>query len=112
MIKIYKIVYESNIIYIGRTKYTLKVRKSKKNYSVPAEIYKQSTIELIEETEDVSRERYWIGYYKSKGVKLMNIKGGDTGKTRAEYAKEYYKEYSKHYYKRRKNNLSQTPITS
>ena len=38
---------------------------------------KQCEIELIEETNDVSRERYWIDYYTELGFDLLNRRGGD-----------------------------------
>lgn len=78
MIKIYKLIYKGDIIYVGKTKLTLKRRKSSSNYSVPKEIYKECLIELIEEVDDVSRERYWIDFYIKSGINLMNKRGGDT----------------------------------
>jgi hypothetical protein len=86
MIKIYKLIYKDEVIYVGRTKLTLNRRKNSSNYSIPKEIYKSSTIELIEETDDISRERYWINYYLSIGAKLMNKRGGDHNE---ETLKEY-----------------------
>lgn len=86
MIKIYKLIYKDEVIYVGRTKLTLNRRKNSFNYSIPKEVYKASTIELIEETDDISRERYWINYYLSIGAKLMNKRGGDhNDKTLKEY---------------------------
>jgi len=71
MLKIYKIVDNTNgNIYIGKTKQTLNQRltkhrhKTRKNTNrcMSREIIKNGDykIELIEETEDDSRERYWI----------------------------------------------------
>lgn len=76
-LKIYKIVYKGDVIYIGKTILKLRVRKSCKNYSISDDIYKESEIELIEYTDDVSRERYWIEYYISIGAKLLNKRNGD-----------------------------------
>ena len=66
MLKIYKIIDNTNgNIYIGKTTQTLKKRltqhKSHKN-CMAREIIKNGDykIELIEETEDETRERYWI----------------------------------------------------
>ena len=88
MIKIYKLIYKGEIIYVGKTKLTLKRRKGSLNYSVPDDIYKESTIELIEETEDVSRERYWIDLYRDSGINLMNKRSGDhSDDTKYEYIK-------------------------
>ena len=88
MIKIYKLIYKDEVIYVGKTKLTLKRRKGSANYSVPDYIYKESTIELIEETEDVSRERYWIDLYRDSCISLMNKRGGDhNDDTKYEYIK-------------------------
>ena len=88
MTKIYKLIYKGEIIYVGRTKLTLSRRKNSANYSVSNDIYKESIIELIEETEDVSRERYLIDFYRSSGSKLMNKRGGDhNDDTKYEYIK-------------------------
>jgi hypothetical protein len=75
--KIYRLVYEGKIIYVGHTKLALSRRKGSANYSVPKDIYKLSKIELIEETESRNRERYWIEYYISKNEPLMNKRNGD-----------------------------------
>jgi hypothetical protein len=88
MIKIYKLIYKGEIIYVGKTKLTLKRRKGSLNYSVPDDIYKESIIELIEETKDVSRERHWIDLYRDSGINLMNKRGGDhNDDTKYEYIK-------------------------
>ena len=68
MIKIYRIVDNTNgNIYIGKTKQTLKARlkqhESKRSKSVSSrDIIKNGDyrIELIEETDDINRERHWI----------------------------------------------------
>jgi len=65
MYKIYKIVDNTNgNIYVGRTKQTLKQRLSVHKYQncTSIEIIKNGDykIELIEETDDKTRERYWI----------------------------------------------------
>ena len=70
MLKIYRIVDNTNgNIYIGKTKYTLKERFAKHKYDfkigpscMSREIIKNGDykIELIEETQDKTRERYWI----------------------------------------------------
>jgi hypothetical protein len=90
--KIYKLVYNGVVKYVGRTKQTLNQRKwrgYKRNAAVQA-IYKQCDIELIEETNDVSREDYWIQHYKDT---VLNKIRGDTGLTKEEYHKEYHKEW-------------------
>ena len=76
MYKIYKLVYEGEVVYIGKTKTSLSVRKSKKNYNEDVmAILDSCEIILIEETDNVSRERYWINFY---GIdNLLNIRKGD-----------------------------------
>lgn len=92
MIKIYKLIYEGQVIYVGKTKLKLYRRKNSHNCSVPKDIYKESQIELIEETNDVSRERFWIQYYTSIGCILFNKRNGDhNNKSLKEYQKEYHK---------------------
>ena len=67
MLKIYRIVDNTNgNIYIGKTKNTLEKRlkqhKSERSKSVSRDIINNGDyrIELIEETDDINRERYWI----------------------------------------------------
>lgn len=70
--KIYKLIYQGEVIYVGYTKQTL-IRRKNSDYSyIPLEIKKESSIELIEETNDKTREDYWILYYKELGCKLYN----------------------------------------
>jgi hypothetical protein len=85
MYRIYKLILNDEIVYIGKTKRTLKQRK---NNGYINEILNDADIELIEETDDISRERYWITYYLNNGVKLLNIKKGD-GLDHKKYNKEY-----------------------
>ena len=121
--KIYKLIHNGVVVYVGKTILGLSRRKSGgygTNASVQA-IYKECDMVLIEETNDVSRERYWIDYYKDT---LLNIQRGDTGLSRNESMKEYYqsnkekkieqvkewqkankekmKEYKKEYYQKNK----------
>jgi hypothetical protein len=90
MKKIYKLVHPKlGVVYIGRTKLTLKKRKSLGYKGCGVEmIAKECDIELIEETDDSSRERYWIDYY---GDCLMNIRKGDSGLEIKDYQKDYHK---------------------
>jgi len=96
MIKIYKLIYEGEVVYIGLTKLKLYRRKGSANYSVPPEIYKLCRIELIEETLDKGRERYWIDFYLKNGAKLFNKRGGDF--TDSTQAYEHQKKKSKSRY--------------
>lgn len=75
--KIYKLTHNDQVIYVGITTLSLIRRKGLTNTSVPKNIYKESRIELIEETREKGRERYWIDHYLSLGLPLMNKRGGD-----------------------------------
>ena len=87
--KIYKLIHEDNVVYIGRTTKTLQERKANSYKGTCVElIAKDCQIELIEETNDLSRERYWINYYDE----LLNIQKGD-GVDWKRYQKKYQKEY-------------------
>lgn len=114
MIKIYKLIYNGEIVYVGQTKQKyLSSRKSNgyKNNEKLHKISKECKIELIEETTDILRERYWIEKLSSEGHILFNIKKG-AGFNREEYMKvyceenkEYLNEYQKEYQKEfRENN--------
>lgn len=114
MIKIYKLIFKGEVVYIGQTKLTLKKRKGS-GYKKNVPFYKNCAIELIEETDDISRERFWIDYYLSIGAPLLNIKLGN-GFDYSLYNKNYYeknkesisnyqKKYSKDYYKKNKDKL-------
>lgn len=107
MIKIYKLIHNGEIVYVGQTKQKLNTRKAKGYSNVP--FYKECKIELIEETDDVSREKYWIDKLRSEGHPLLNKRDGDTGLDYKEYQKEYKeknkeyeREYNKEYYLKRK----------
>ena len=109
MLKIYRIVDNTNgNIYIGKTKQTLKERlsahKSHKN-CMSREIIKNGDykIELIEETDDDTRERYWI---ENTDCINHNI----PGRTKKEWYKEWYEnnreeilQYKKEYYENNKD---------
>ena len=95
--KIYKIVDNTNEnIYVGKTIQTLKRRlaqhKSHKNCSsrkiLANEDYK---IELIEETDDKTRERYWIENSNCINEQIP----GRTDEERRKRKKETRKEYDK-----------------
>ncbi len=75
--KIYKLVYNNEVIYVGYTKNSLKYRFYRKHPSVPIEIKQESSIELIEETDDKTREEYWRLYYIDLGCNLYNKRRGD-----------------------------------
>jgi len=77
MVKIYKLIKDDEIVYIGKTKLKLSRRKNGAYHNIDRDFIRLCKIELIEETEDVSRERYWIEYYKKQGCKLLNIRNGE-----------------------------------
>ena len=98
--KIYKIIDNTNgNVYIGKTEKTLNDRLSNHKFDktcMSREIIKNGDykIELIEETEDESRERYWI-----LNTECVNIT--IPGRTQKEYyldnkdkIDEYQKEYN------------------
>ena len=106
MLKIYRIIDNTNgNIYIGRTKQTLNIRlsghKCDKTCS-SREIIKNGDykIELIEETDDESRERYWIEHTEC----VNKIIPGRTRKEWKDANKQYYKKYNKNYYQNNKEN--------
>jgi hypothetical protein len=76
MTKIYRLLFRGEIVYIGKTKLSLKKRKNM-GYGKNVQFYKECEIELIEETDDESRERFWIEHYLSIGAPLLNIKKGN-----------------------------------
>lgn len=91
--KIYKLVYNNQIVYIGRTTQKLNRRFSNGYKFIP--FWKDCSIELIEITEDLSRERYWIDYYKNEGIELYNIQKGNTGISHSDdsYKKRFMRLY-------------------
>lgn len=98
MYKIYKLVFQGEIIYIGSTSQPLNNRRYRhyadafrkknlrfrnnnsisrfirNNFSIRTNFYDQVKIFLIEESENktfaLSQEKYWINFYKSE--KLLN----------------------------------------
>jgi hypothetical protein len=111
--KIYKLIHKGDVVYVGRTKSTLAKRKAwgYKGCGVES-IAKHCSIELIEETDDLSKERYWIDFY---GIdSLLNESKGDTGLTKEQYV-SIYKEKNKDRlkeYRKRRYNLNKDKIIS
>lgn len=77
MVKIYKLIRNNEVVYIGKTILTLQRRKNGAYTAMDKQFVKECDIELIEETDDVSRERYWIEYYRNQGCELKNKRNGD-----------------------------------
>jgi hypothetical protein len=73
--KIYKLIHPiKGVIYVGKTTRGLRERKSwgyKSNKELQ-KIYKECNIELIEETNDKTREDFWINQFDN----LLNIQRG------------------------------------
>lgn len=93
MYKIYKRVLNSKVIYIGITSLSLNRRKSAAYNKNISSILKNSSIELIEETNDKTREYYWINYYRELGYELLNyLKKPKIQNKRTEYFKKYYQD--------------------
>lgn len=72
MYKIYKIEFECIPIYIGITKNSIADRASGGWPLIPKDILKQSKIIIIEETDDKTRELYWINKYRDDSYELYN----------------------------------------
>lgn len=102
--KIYKIIYNERVIYIGKTKLSLSARHSAGHPYYPE--YKLGQMELIEETDDSRRERYWIEYYRNIGEPLLNRLNGDgfdyKKDSKFDY-KGYLKKYRIKYYQENKD---------
>jgi len=122
MIKIYKLIYDNEIVYIGQTKLKYLSMRKAAGYGDTVPFFKECSIELIEETSDSSRERYWIERLRSEGHPLLNKRRGVTGLDKKEYNKEYrkeyyennkekikedFKEYYKEYYEKNKEVINQ-----
>jgi hypothetical protein len=102
-------------VYIGKTKLELDKRK-RCGYGKNVPFYQECEIELIEVTDDVSRERYWIEYYLSIDAPLLNILKGngldrylENQKWRKEN-KEKVLEYYRSYYQKNKDKYKNKSI--
>lgn len=119
---IYKIINEdSNNIYIGSTKQTLKQRyyvhksKKKKSYcsseiiinGLNPSIILLEEIEFIDRKDLLNKEKYYINIYlNDKNYKVVNIrtKPNRTKQEAYEYSRNKYKDYMKDYAKEFYNN--------
>lgn len=94
MYKIYRIVYEGEVLYVGKTKRTLKERLKTGFKFIPgleSTIHK-CQIEVIEETDDASRERFWIEEYKKHNMCWCNTRRGCSGLTDPKEVKRLWHE--------------------
>jgi hypothetical protein len=108
--KIYKLEHpEQGVVYIGRTTLTLKRRMNGGYKGTCVEhIAHECDMILLEETDNLGRERYWIDHYGYDN--LLNIMKGDTGLSKKESKRlvglEYYynnkEKYMENQRKRRK----------
>ena len=89
--KIYKLVYKGEVVYIGKTKTSLNRRKRAGYHwnEFLQSIRKECEMILIEETDDVSRERYWIDFYGIENLQNRIPGEGRTKEERDKYKKEY-----------------------
>lgn len=110
--KIYRLIHNGDIIYVGQTTKTLARRKANGYKHIP--FYKECEIELIEITTDITRETIWIMLYMAMGCELLNKRLGVlTEDERIEIRKKRYeknrqaivekrREYKKDYYQKNK----------
>lgn len=101
MFKIYALTYNNVICYIGQTKLSLSRRFAGKHYGIPYN-KKDMNIFLIEETDDVTRERYWIDLFTKHDIQLLNKRGGNLGIANKEERLEYDRIRKKKYYHNQK----------
>lgn len=94
MYKIYRIVYEGKTLYVGKTKRTLKERLKTGFKFIPGleSVIDKCQIEVIEETDDASRERYWIEEYKKQDMCWCNTRRGCSGLTDPKEVKRLWHE--------------------
>lgn len=97
MYKIYKLVLNGVPIYIGKTKelyYSVRRAKGYPSNQEVQSVIKECEYVTIEETDDASRERYWIDEYRKMGFKLFNKRRGDgiTKEEKKELVKNWHKE--------------------
>jgi len=105
MIKIYKIIDNTNgNVYIGKTKQKLYIRLNnhKQDFkrgstSMSREIIKNGDykIELIEETDDKTRERYWIENTECINKNIPGRTDDECKKIWRDNNKQYFKDYRK-----------------
>jgi hypothetical protein len=101
--KIYKIVDQDNkIVYIGSTTISLSQRKAIHNYQNKISGINYCKIQLIEKTNDKTREDFWISYFRSTGCSLLNKNKATRNKLDD---KLYYKNYHLENKEHRLNNV-------
>ncbi len=88
--KIYKLVHNGLIVYVGITTKTLEERKKNRYRRMSvAHIASDCKIELIEETDDKTRETFWIGFYSDTVLNKRKAAGFDKKLYNLEYTRKY-----------------------
>ncbi len=105
--RIYQIKHNDEIIYVGCTTLSLDKRKKNGYKYITKSILNNSNIELLEETTDKTRERYYILKFRNEGYPLVNIQKG-YGYDNNEYMKDnfdkFYESYFSEYWKKYKKD--------
>ena len=99
--RVYLIKLNDIVVYVGITKQTLNKRLATGGY-VWLNIDENFVMELIEETDDFTREEHWIKEYKDKGYILYNKHIPtkiDRGIIKRLGRKEYHRQYGIEYRK-------------
>jgi len=108
-IKIFKLVHNGNVIYIGSTSCRwLSTRKAQPISKMDNEIRKQSSIELIEEVTEEQREKrlkYWIEIEKPEYNKTEEQKKESTRKARNKYYQKNKDKFAKRGKEWREKNI-------
>lgn len=116
MYKIYKLVDNFDIVrYVGVTKRKLSIRFSEHVSKNTFDGVKDCKIELLEETDDKTRERFWIDYFGestlfngNKGLGYVDDyyeKNKETIRLKRQEKSEERKVYYKAYRESKKNDL-------
>ena len=88
--KVYKLIYNDVIVYVGITTKTLEERKKNRYRRMSvAHIASDCKIELIEETDDKTRETFWIEFYSDTVVNKRKAAGFDRRLYNLEYTRKY-----------------------
>ncbi len=88
--KIYKLVHNGVIVYVGITTKTLEERKKNRYRRMSvAHIASDCKIELIEETDDKTRETFWIEFYSDTVLNKRKAAGFDKKLYNLEYTRRY-----------------------
>lgn len=109
MIKIYKLIYNNEIVYVGKTKLKYLSTRKAQGYGNTVPFYRDCSIELIEETNDISRENYWIQRLKQEGHPLLNKNGGHGWSNILNSYVNNIKEYKREYQRLKRKKFIKNP---